>query len=95
MAEDPAKLQERTADISSRWMKALRENAKTTLSYTCHYCKDQPVSLNAETFWQHFQDVHPAAIPSDPEKAEMFRRNRIKEASSSRYSLQSLNRKAT
>jgi len=66
-----------TVDLSKRWTQHLRENANTSVSYTCPNCPDRKFQQTEEDLWKHTISHHANLLPQHTDRAayQEFRRD--------------------
>ena len=60
-------------DLSQKWLRHLRESAKTTVAIPCRFCRDKKICQSEEILWAHVLDSHPEKVPNDKEAQEKLR----------------------
>lgn len=62
-------------DLSQKWLRHLREAAKTTVALPCFYCQDRRVLPSEEALLDHVLNTHPEKAPpkEDSEAFEKFK----------------------
>ena len=74
-------------DLSQKWLRHLREAAKTTVALPCRYCRDRKICPTEGLLWAHVLEVHPEKVPKDKEAREKFRETLKSQVPRSRYVL--------
>jgi hypothetical protein len=55
-------------DLSQKWLRHLREAAKTTVALYCRLCPDKKVWPSEEALVAHISDAHPEKVPSKEDR---------------------------